>query len=433
MEPQWIGFIGIGFVVILIILGVPIAVSLGSIGLVGTMLLKGFTVGLDLGSIIPFSSVASYLLTIIPLFLLMGSFALGSGISKDAYDIGSKWLGFMPGGLASATVAGCALFAATSGSSVATSGAMGKIAIEEMKRYGYDPKLACGCVAAGGLLGIMIPPSIILVLYGVITEESIGKLLMAGFIPGFLTAGVFITGITLIAIRHPQLAPRIERASWTERIRSLKGGLGIFILMFSVLGTLYAGLLTPTEAGAFGAFVAFIFFLLRNRNRETFIKAVKESSQITSTIFGIIVGASIFAKFLILAKVPLYTSKFMIGLDVPPLVVLLLIVLVYLLLGMFLDPVSILVLTLPLFYPVVTKLGYNGIWFGIFVTVLIEVGLITPPVGFNVYVIKSIAPEVPLEEVFRGVMPFIIMELVVLGLLVLFPEIALWLPSKVLK
>jgi tripartite ATP-independent transporter DctM subunit len=432
MEPQWIGFIGIGLVLLLITAGVPIAVSLGTIGLVGTMILKGTSVGLDLGSIIPYTSVASYLLTIIPLFLLMGSFAMSSGISKDAYDIGNKWLSFMPGGLASATVAGCALFAATSGSSVATSGAMGKIAIEEMKKFGYDAKLSCGCVAAGGLLGIMIPPSIILVLYGVITEESIGKLLMAGFIPGFLTAGIFIVGITLLATLKPKIAPRAQGVSWKERLHSLKGGFGIFILMFSVLGTLYAGILTPTEAGAFGAFIAFIFLILRNPNWKTFLTSIKESSQITSTMFGIIVGASIFAKFLILAKVPIYTSRFMIGLDLPPMVVLLFIVLVYLLLGMFLDPVSILVLTLPLFYPVITKLGFNGIWFGIFVVILIEVGLITPPVGFNVYVIKSIAPEVPLEDVFRGVFIFIVMQIIVLILLVAFPQIALWLPGKVL-
>jgi tripartite ATP-independent transporter DctM subunit len=417
---------------LLILAGVPIAVSLGTIGLVGTMVIKGVSVGLDLGSIIPFSSVASYLLTIIPLFLLMGSLALGSGISKDAYNIGNKWLSFLPGGLASATVAGCALFAATSGSSVATSGAMGKIAIEEMKRYGYDQKLACGCVAAGGLLGVMIPPSIILVLYGVITEESIGKLLMAGFIPGFLTAGVFILGITVMAIGNPKLAPRAAAASLKERLHSLKGGIGIFVLMLSVLGTLYAGLLTPTEAGAFGAFVAFIFFVFRNREWKTFVASVKESSQITSTIFGIIVGASILGKFLVLAKVPLYTSRFMVGLDVSPVVVLLLIVFVYLLLGMFLDPVSILVLTLPLFYPVVTKLGYNGIWFGIFVTLMIEVSLVTPPVGFNVFVIKSIAPEVPLEDVFRGVTMFLVMMMIVLILLVVFPQIALWLPNKLL-
>jgi tripartite ATP-independent transporter DctM subunit len=309
---------------------------------------------------------------------------------------------------------------------------MGKIAIEEMRRYGYDLKLACGCVAAGGLLGIMIPPSIILVLYGVITEESIGKLLMAGFLPGFLTAAVFIAGITLLVIRNPKLAPRTAPAPMKERLRSLKGGIGILVLMASVLGTLYAGVLTPTEAGAFGAFVAFLFLIIRNPSWKTFVASIKESSQITSTIFGIIVGASIFGKFLVLAKVPLYTSRFMIGLEVSPLTVLLLIVLVYLLLGMFLDPVSILVLTLPLFYPVVTKIGYDGIWFGIFVTLMIEVGLVTPPVGFNVFVIKSIAPDVPLEDVFRGVGVFIVMMMIVLVLLVMFPQIALWLPGKLL-
>ena len=224
MDSHLIGFLGIGCAFFLIIAGIPVAVSLGMVGIAGTMTLKGFHVGLDLGGMIPFSSVASYLLTIIPLFLLMGSFAMESGVSRNAYDIGNKWLGFMPGGLASATVAGCALFAATSGSSIATSGAMGKIAIREMTRSGYSRSLACGTVAAGGLLGVMIPPSIILVLYGIIVEESIGKLLMAGFIPGFLTAVVFITGITLLAVKDPSVAPRAEKFSWKDRIRSLRGG-----------------------------------------------------------------------------------------------------------------------------------------------------------------------------------------------------------------
>lgn len=432
MEPHVLGFLGIVGALVLISLGIPVAVSLGTIGLVGTMALKGFYVGLNLGGIVPFSSVASYLLTIIPLFLLMGAFAMGSGISRDAYEIGNKWLGFMPGGLASATVAGCALFAATSGSSVATSGAMGKIAINEMRRYGYSRSLACGSVAAGGLLGVMIPPSIILVLYGIIVEESVGKLLMAGFLPGFLTAAVFILGITMIALKNPSVAPRAEEYSWKERFQCLKGGIGIIILMLSVLGTLYAGILTPTEAGSLGAFIAFVIFVLRNRKWNDFINSIKDSAQITCSIFAILIGASLFSKFLVLARVPIYTATLMIGLDVPPHVLLLLIVFVYVLLGMFLDPVSTLVLTLPLFHPVIVRLGFDPIWFGVVVVILIEIGLITPPVGFNVYVIKGLLPDVPLEEVFRGVLVFILMELVVLGLLVLFPQIALWLPNLLL-
>jgi tripartite ATP-independent transporter DctM subunit len=429
MEPQVLGFIGIGLAFFLITMGIPVAVTLGSIGLVGTMVLKGVGVGLNLGGIVPFTSVASYMLTIIPLFLLMGSFALGSGITKEAYDIGNKWLGWLPGGLASATVAGCALFAATSGSSVATSGAMGKIAIGEMRRYGYSRSLACGSVAAGGLLGVMIPPSIILVLYGIIVEDSVGALLMAGAVPGFMTAGVFILGITLLALKNPAVAPRAESYGWKERVWALKGGIGIIVLMLSVLGTLYAGILTPTEAGSVGAFIAFVLFMLRNRTWKDFVLSIKESAQITCTIFAILMGASLFSKFLVLARVPVYTANLMIGLDVPAHVLLLLIVLVYILLGMFLDPVSTLVLTLPLFHPVVVSLGFDSIWFGVFVVALIEIGLITPPVGFNVYVIKGLVPDVPLEEVFRGVLIFIVMELVVLGLLVLFPQLALWLPG----
>ena len=430
METYYIGFIGLGLILILIAAGVPIAVSLGTVGIVGTMVLKGFSVGLELGSMVPFASVASYLLTIVPLFLLMGAFAFLSKISEDAYEIGNKWLSFLPGGLASATVAGCALFAATSGSSIATSGAMGKIAIGQMKKYGYDGKLACGCVAAGGLLGVMIPPSIILVLYGIITEESIGKLLMAGFLPGFLTAIVFIAGITLVVIKNPRLAPPANPVPWKERIYCLKSGVGILTLMAAALGTIYAGILTPTEAGAFGAFVAFIFVLIRNRDWKGFVASIKEASQVTSTIFAIIIGASIFAKFLVVAKVPLYVTHFIIGLDIAPIFILLTIFLVYIMLGCFLDPVSTLVLTLPLFYPVIIKLGFNGVWFGVIVTLLIEVGLITPPVGFNVYVIKSIVPEVPLEDVFLGVAFFIVMILLVLALLVTFPQIVLWLPNR---
>lgn len=432
MEPHVLGFLGIACALVLISLGIPVAVCLGTVGLVGTMVLKNVHIGLNLGGIVPFSCVASYLLTIIPLFLLMGSFAMGSGISRDAYDIGNKWLGFLPGGLASATVAGCALFAATSGSSVATSAAMGKIAINEMRRFGYSRSLACGSVAAGGLLGVMIPPSIILVVYGIIVEESIGKLLMAGFIPGFLTAVIFILGTTIIATKNPSAAPRAKGYSWNERFQSLKGGIGIIILMLSVLGTLYAGILTPTEAGSLGAFIALIIFLLLNHTWRDFLNSIKESAQITCSIFAILIGASLFSKFLVLARVPIYTATLMIGLDVPPHVLLLLIVLVYILLGMFLDPVSTLVLTLPLFHPVIVRLGFDPIWFGVFVVVLIEIGLITPPVGFNVYVIKGLLPDVPLEEVFRGVLIFIAMELVVLVLLVLFPQIALWLPNTLL-
>lgn len=431
MPPEVIGFLGIGCALLLILMGIHVAVSLGLIGLIGIMILRGFQVGFDIGGVIPYSSVASYLLTIIPLFLLMGSFALASGVSRDAYEIGNKWLGFLPGGLASATVAGCALFAATSGSSIATSGAMGKIAINEMNRVGYSRGFACGTVAAGGLLGVMIPPSIILVLYGIIVEQSVGKLLMAGFLPGILTAAVFVAGITLVSLAKPAIAPKAEKFSWEVRFRSLRGGIGIIVLMLSVLGTLYAGLLTPTEAGAFGAFVAFLFFLIRNRRWEDFVRSVKESAQITCTIFAILIGASIFARFLVLSRVPMQTAGFMIGLDVSPYMLLLMIVLVYIMLGMFLDPVSTLVLTLPLFFPVVTKIGFDPIWFGVFVVVLIEIGLVTPPVGFNVYVIKGLVPDVPLEDVFKGVLLFIAMMLVVLVLLVLFPSIALWLPNRV--
>lgn len=431
MEPHLIGFIGIGALILLIVAGVPIGVCLGTVGIVGTMVLKNVGVGLQLGSIIPFTSVATYVLTIIPFFLLMGAFAMYSGITKDAYDIGNKWMGFLPGGLASATMAGSALFAATSGSSVATSGAIGKIAISEMKKYGYDQKLACGSVAAGGLLGIMIPPSIILVLYGIITEESIGKLLMAGFLPGILTAAIFIMGITFVAVKFPHLAPRARSFSWFERFKSLKGGLGVIILMLSVLGTLYAGILTPTEAGAIGAFVAFVLLALRNWKKSSVVESLREASRVTCTMFVIIVGASIFAKFLVLARVPMITASFLVGLDMPPMVLLMFISLVYIPLGMFLDPVSILAITLPLFYPVVKAIGFDGIWFGIIVVKLIELGLITPPVGFNVYIISSIAPDVPLEDVFKGVLLFVGLEVVVLAILISFPQIALWLPSQI--
>ena len=431
MDPLIIGFAAIALVIILIGAGVPIAVSLGIVGIAGTMLLKGVDVGLQIGTIVSFTSIASYMLTIIPFFLLMGSFAMYSGITSDAYNIGNKWMGFLPGGLASATMVGCALFAATSGSSVATSGAIGKIAIGEMKRYGYNERLACGCVAAGGLLGIMIPPSIILVLYGIITEESIGKLLIAGFFPGILTALIFIIGITLKAIKNPELAPRAKSYSLKERLVSLKGGIGVIVLILSVLGTLYAGILTPTEAGAVGAFVALILFALRNWRKESFIDSLKDASRVTCTMFTIIIGASIFAKFLVLTRVPLYTARFMVDLEISPLLLFVLIALVYIPLGMFLDPVSILAITLPLFYPVMTTVGFNGIWFGIVVVKLIELGLITPPVGFNVYIIKSIAPDVPLEDVFRGVAFFFFLEIIVLSLLVMFPVIALWLPAKI--
>lgn len=432
MDSIFVAVISVPLLLLLLAMGFPIYLTLSLLGIGGIMIIQGIDVGMANIATQPFAYLSKYVFTVVPMFIIMGHFAFGAGVSWNAYEIGRKWMSRFPASLGLATIAGCAGFAAACGSSVATAATMGAVAIPEMERVGYDRKLATGCVAAGGLLGIMIPPSIILVLYAILTETSVGAQLIAGFFPGILTAIIFMLGLVFMVWRNPSLAPPAVRYGWKERFVSLKGGWGIILLFVVVIGGMYAGVFTPTEAASWGALIALLMLLgTRTNIRSKLIDALSQTVRTTGMIFLIMLGAWFYSLFLTLAGVGMAVGNWVGGLDVSPMLILIICLLLYLPLGMFLDPAAILVITLPILHPIIVRqLGFNSVWFGILVTKLIEIGLITPPVGMNVYVIAGVAPHVPLADIFRGVMPFVIFELISCAILVAFPVISLWLPSQ---
>lgn len=380
----------------------------------------------------PWPVLSKYILIAVPLFVIMGHFAFHAGVSRKAYDLGRAWLSRFPGGLGMATIAGCAGFAATSGSSVATAATMGRVAIPEMEQSGYASSFAAGTVAAGGLLGIMIPPSVPLVLYAVLTDTSVGAMLVAGIIPGLLSAIIFVFGIAVMVKRNPSLAPGRFSVPWKERFDALKGGWGIVVLFGVVIGGMFAGFFTPTEAAAAGAFVALLMLLAtRSKVRVKLFDSLTETVRTVGMIFIIVLCASFYAEFINVARLPTTLAESAVSLPVPPLVVVALCLALYIPLGMFLDPISILLITLPITFPVVGALGFSAIWYGVLVVKLIEISLITPPVGLNVYTLAGIAKHIPLEKIFRGVTWFIAWELVSTALLFAFPFISTWLPSLI--
>jgi len=430
MPPLLIGLIGIICLLILLAIRMPIAFALAIIGTAGIVILNGLQIGVYSLGTYPFGFLKSWLLVAIPLFILTGYLASSAGVTSQAYATANKWLGKLPGGLAMASIAACACIAATSGSSVATAGMIGAVAIPEMRKYGYDMKLAAGASATGGLLGILIPPSIALVIYGFLAEASVGKLLLAGIFPGILTALVYFIGIALMVIRKPSLAPQAVKFTWKERFKSLPNIWGVGILFLTVIGGIYTGVFTPTEAAAAGSCVAFFMCLVKNIRKPSVIFDTFDSTARTAgMIFAICVGASLFTQFLTLSQVPHWISEVISGFRMNRCWILLVILAAYLPLGMFLDTISILLITIPIFIPVILNLGFDPIWFGILVVKMEEISLITPPVGLNVYVIKGVAPDIPLNDIFKGIIPFLIMEFIVIGILLAFPEICLWLPN----
>lgn len=432
MQPLDWALISLPALLFLLALGTPIYLSLLLTGFAGIAIISDLEMAVNVLRHLPYPTIAGYMLMVVPLFVLMGSFAFSAGISRRAYDIGRKWLSRFPGGLAMATTVGCAAFAAACGSSPATAAAVGKVAIPEMTEAGYDRKLATGCVATGGCLGILIPPSIVLVMYGIVTETSIGALLVGGFIPGLLTVVVFICGIYLLCRFNPQLAPPTSSFSWKERFVSLKGGWGVVMLFLVVIGGIYFGIATPAEAAAVGAFISFLVMLLSRRQLGQKLKAgFRDTARTSAMIFMIVLGAMTYSHFLKIAGVATALSEWITTLNVSPMLIVLISLAIYVPLGMFLEPMSILLITLPILHPIIVgQLGYNTIWFAILVTKLIELALITPPVGLNVYIIASVAPDVPLEDIFKGIGWFIIFELITLALLLTFPVISTWLPNK---
>lgn len=435
MESYHTGLLG--FVVLLVLIGlrVPIAFSLALVGLGGMFILAGKMATFAMLSTQLYSSVANHTLTAVPLFLLMGFFAYHAGLTSAAFNTARIWLARLPGGLAMASVAGCALFGACAGSGVAAAGAMGKVAIPEMLRYGYDRRLATGSIAAAATLAVLIPPSIVMVIYAILVETSIGRLLMAGYLPGLLSALILMAMIFVRVKRNPALAPDVPfKVDWGHRLRSLKEVWGISLLILLVLGGIYLGFVTATEAAALGALGAFVLMIAAGQlNRATFRDSLLETARTTGMIFLLLIGASIFTGFMAISGVPQKLAEIIVEAELSTGMVLLIICVVFIFLGCFLDSISMMLLTIPVLLPVLNSLEINLIWFGIIVVKLVEIGCITPPFGITIYVVKGVVGNtVPLEDVFRGISWFLAMEILTLIILILFPQISLILPELML-
>ena len=430
MDPLVVGYMGLGAISVLIVLGMRIAFATALVGIVGVALLKGWDTAFYMSGYLPHGIVAHYSLSVIPLFIIMGYFAFFAGLTKDIFQTAREWFGHFPGGLAIATTYGCAGFAACTGASVASAAVMGKMAIPEMRKYGYHPRLAAGAVAAGGTIATLIPPSVPLVIYGIITEQSVGLLLMAGLLPGILSAVIYAGMIQVRVKISPELAPPLEAAPWKARFAALKDTWGILVILGMILGGIYSGVFTPTEAGGAGATATFIMALAsRKLSWENFKQALLDTGRATVMIFSIIVGVLIFVRFLALTGLPVAFSKAVLAMPVPPILILIGMLGMFVFLGMFLDLIGMMLLALPIIFPAVVALGYDPIWFGVIVVKMGEICLITPPVGLNVYVVNSVAPDIPSQEIFMGIIPFLLMDFLTLAFLIAFPKIILFLPS----
>jgi len=426
------GLIVTVLLVFMLTAGVHIGVALGLSGFPGILFAINPQAALAQLATVPFSTTNSFSLAVIPLFILMGALASQAGLTADLCKAAYRWLGRVSGGLAMATTLASAAFGAACGSSIVNAAVFTKMAMPEMTRFGYDKRISAGCIAASGTLASLIPPSILMIVYAVITEQSVARLLVAGLIPGLMSAGIYMLGIYLFAKRYPHLCPiPDERFTLREKISSLKGVWGITFLFLIVIGGIYMGFFVPTYAGAVGAFGAFMIVALKGKlNKNMLIETFKDAGITTSTIFIIVIGGIIFARFLTYTGLVRDISDVMLALELAPIVYLLGFAVLYLILGMLIDPIAIMVMTLPVMFPIMTSVGYDPIWLGVIAIKLAEISLITPPVGLNVYVVRSASPvPLRLEQVFAGVMPFLAMDVFTLGLLIAFPSLVLFLPN----
>lgn len=430
MSPLVVGIIGFIVLILLLLFRAPVAVAMGVFGIVGFGYIVGWSEALSILRTVPYLSLADYGMSVIPLFLLMGSFCFYAGISRELYYTVYKWLGQFRGGLAMATVGACAGFAAVSGSSMATAATMGTVALPEMRKYKYDPALATGAIVAGGTMGILIPPSVTLIVYGIITEQSIGKLFLAGIIPGVLEAAFYIVTIFIICKRRPLMGPPGEKAGFKEKVVSLRNTWPVVVLFMVVMGGIYMGIFSPTEAAGIGAFGAFVFALSRRGlSWNNLNSALLETGKNTAMLLVIIVGANVFGYFLSVSRLPFELAEIVAGLAVSRYVILLAVLAVYIFLGCFMLPMPLVIVTVPIVFPLMLTLGFNPIWFGVIVVRVVEIGQITPPVGLNIFVIRGVAKDVPIGTIYRGVIPFLIADLLHLTLLVAVSQISLFLPN----
>lgn len=434
MSPATIGFIGIAVMLALFCTRMPVAFVMAVVGFVGFSVLTSVQGGLNMISRSMYEVFVSYDLTTIPLFILMGQLAFNAGISRRLFGTAYRFFGHIRGGLAMATVSACTAFGAVCGSSPATAATMATVAIPEMKRFGYRDRLGAGAVAAGGGLGMVMPPSVVLIVYGVLTEQSIGKLFVSGILPAIMLTILFLGAISITCRRHPDYGPPAERFTWGERIRSLTGLIDTLVVFAVVLTGLFKGWFTPTEAASVGAFSVLVLGVVRRQlTARLIMKSLEETLRTSCMILFLVAGAVVFGKFLAVTRIPFTTASFIGGLEIPALAVMTLIVLIYFLGGCFMDSLAMVMLTVPVFFPVVMDLGYDPIWFGVIIVLVTEMGVITPPVGINVYVVYGVTTamkqNISLESIFRGIYPFLVATFLGVGLLFLFPQIVTFLPS----
>jgi C4-dicarboxylate transporter DctM subunit len=426
------GLIGLAAMLALAFLRIPIALAMGIVGIVGYAYVRdwNWTVAFAIAQTKIYETGRNYTLSVVPLFILMGNFVTRAGMSQELFRAAYAFIGHLRGGLAMATIMACAGFGAICGSSIATAATMAKVAYPSMKRFGYSDSLATGAIASGGTLGIMIPPSTIMVIYGVFTETNIGMLFAAGILPGILGASLLCLAVRYVTWRDPKAGPPGERLSWRERWHAIRPIWTVAFLFLFVIGGIYGGLFTATEGAGMGAFGAMMFALWRRAlDWKTLYAALVESARTTAMLFLILIGALMFADFINITTMPADLKAFVTQFELRPIAVVAAICVIYVLLGTAMEELSMVLLTLPVFFPVIVHLGYDPVWFGILIVVVVEIGLISPPVGMNLFVLKTLLPAVSTGTVFRGVMPFMLADCVRFALLIAFPAISLYLPS----
>ena len=431
MSTDAVAVIGFVALFVLMLLRVPVGMAMGLVGVTGFGYIVGSGPALKMIGQTTMRTVTDYTFGVIPMFLLMGAFVTNSGMSRELFRTANTFVGHLRGGLGIATVAACGAFAAICGSSVATAATFSTVAYPEMRRYGYPQSFATGVIAAGGTLGAMLPPSTVLAVYGIITEQDIGKLFIAGILPGLLAISMYISTIVLLGIVRPGFLPAGKKISWSDRLAALRDIWAPLVLFTFVIGGLYGGWFTPTEAGGMGAGGAFVIGVLSGRlSRADIRRSLLQATRTAAAVFTVLIGALLFGYFLTITQTPQKVTEFLTSLGLGRYGVLALIMLMYLALGCLMDAMAMIILTVPIIFPVITALGFDPIWFGVIIVMTVELGLIHPPVGMNVFVIKSVIPDVSFTTIFVGVLPFILTDLVRLVILIAFPIIALWLPSR---
>ena len=431
MSTEFVAVAGFVALFALMLLRVPVGMAMGLVGVTGFGCLVGSTPALKLVGQTSMRTVTDYTFGIIPMFLLMGAFVSNSGMSRELFRAANAFLGHLRGGLGIATIAACGGFAAISGSSVATAATFSTVAYPEMRRYGYPQSFATGTIAAGGTLGAMLPPSTVLAVYGLITEQDIGKLFIAGIVPGLIAGAMYMTTIAIIGVVRPKFLPDGRKSTWAERRESLRSVWATVVLFAFVVGGLYGGLFTPTEAGAMGAGGAFLIGVARGRlSRADIRRSLLQATRTAAAVFTVLIGALLFGYFLTVTETPQRVTEFLTSLGLGRYGVLALIMLMYLVLGCLMDALAMIILTVPIIFPVIHQLGFDPIWFGVIIVMTVELGLIHPPVGMNVFVIKSVIEDVKISTIFYGVIPFILTDLMRLVLLISFPILATYLPSR---